>query len=278
MSDPRLTPSNARVTAAHLPAPSEGQNRVTGSPMQVSCPVVDLCRSPGGARDRQLLWGDRVTVYETREGWCFVQAEKDGYVGYIPAETVSPAHEATHLVSARATHVYSAPDMKSPDRLNLSFGSRIAVGAVSGGFAEIEEGFLPVQHLSPIGVALADPVEVAARFLGTPYLWGGNSHLGVDCSGLVQAAVLACGMDCPGDSDMQAESLGVLLPAGSEIQRGDLLFWKGHVGLVAGPDTLLHANAFHMATAYEPLEEAISRIKTQGDGPVTAHRRLSVTG
>lgn len=278
MTDRRLTPVNDRVAAAHLGDAPANLARVTGEPRRVAVPVADLCRDPGGARDRQLLFGEEVRVYETRDGWCFVQAEKDGYVGYLRQDGLAVPRGATHWVSAASTHLYVRPDIKSPDRMALSFGSRLSVDAVTGAFAETRDGFAPLAHLSPLGTVLSDPLDVARRFLGTPYLWGGNSRSGIDCSGLVQAAFLACGAACPGDSDLQETALGPPLEPGTPPERGDLLFWKGHVAMVGDPDTILHANAFHMAVAFEPLRAALDRIRAQGDGDVTSHVRPSLTG
>lgn len=274
MSDRRTTPVNARVAAAHLAGRVAAPRFVEGEPASVIAPVAELLAAPEGARDRQLLFGAPVTVYERRDGWAFVQAEADGYVGYL-AETClgEPAHP-THRVAAHATHLYPAADMKRRERRALSLGARVVVTGVSGRFAETPGGFVPSCHLAPLDTPEADPVAVAARLLGTPYLWGGNSAFGIDCSGLVQIACTACGIVCPGDSDMQEAALGRPLGEDAPLRRGDLLFWKGHVAWVADPETLLHANAHHMAVTEEPLREALARIEAQGDGPVTARKRL----
>ncbi len=241
---------------------------------QIHPPVVDLLRRPDGPRDRQLLAGDSVEVLDTNAGWSHVRVDKDTYEGFVRSEVLNVHKEPTHWVSTLATHAYARPDMKSPDRLSLSFGSRVTALSANGDFVETEYGYIPHSHLSETGILLTDPVEVAAKFLGTPYLWGGNSRLGLDCSGLVQAALLACGHACPGDSVDQEQIVGTLLAPGTPPQRGDLMFWKGHVAWVADAGTLLHANAYHMAVRYEPLGPAIDRIQSQGNGPVTAHKRL----
>jgi cell wall-associated NlpC family hydrolase len=241
---------------------------------RVAVPVADLLRAPGGARERQLLWGEEAEVLEPSGSWLRVRALKDGYEGWLPGSVLARPEQATHRVCAPATHLYEAPDFKSRDLHALSFGALLQVTRPSGRFARTPHGFVPLAHLAPIGHAQDDPVKVAELFLGTPYLWGGNSRAGIDCSGLVQAALLACGTPCPGDSGPQEAELGTALPEGTRPERGDLLFWKGHVALVRDPGTLIHANAHHMAVALEPLQEAVARIAAQGDGPVTAHKRL----
>ncbi len=257
MSDPRLTPDPARITK-HEKA-------------SVAYPVADLRRAPNGVRDRQVLYGDLVTVLNDAEGWSYVQAAKDGYCGYVVSEMLGPFVTPTHIVNAPATHAYDQASFKSADRLSLSHNSRVEVIAQTDRFAQTQLGFVPLVHLSPVQKTASDPASVARHYLGTPYLWGGNSRWGIDCSGLVQAALLACAIPCPGDSDMQ-EKLGQ--EADGTYQRNDLLFWKGHVALVTDAETLIHANASAMATVYEPIKAAIKRISDQGDGPVTAHRRL----
>lgn len=274
MSDRRRTPANARVAHSSLRGTLEDVAFTDGTPAQIALPVADLCAAPNGARDRQCLYGETVQVLETHEGWSFVQTTKDAYVGYLPDAALAPARTATHWVSAPASHLYEAPDFKSRDRMALSFGSLLTVTDTSGRFLETPDGFLPAVHARPLSDAANDPAAIAELFLGTPYLWGGNSRFGIDCSGLVQAALTACNLPCPGDSDMQQAETGIALPPSTAPQRNDLLFWKGHVALVVNDTTLIHANAYHMAVAFEGISEAIARIEAQGDGPVTAHKRL----
>jgi len=251
------------------------------APHLIGWPLVDLRRAPEGARDRQLLMGEAVEIMPPSSSgltrgaprWVAVKALRDGYPGYIPEAALSTG-SVNHRVRARATHAYSAPDFKSTECLSLSFGARLEVLGEEGRFAETPQGYVPRAHLTPLAERESDPVSIAELFLGTPYLWGGNSAFGIDCSGLVQAGCLACGLPCPGDSGDQEAALGETLPDDAPLQRGDLLFWRGHVGWVADPGTLLHANVHHMAVAYEPLQAAISRIAAQGDGPVTARKRL----
>ena len=273
MTDRRQTPANARVMSEALADDGSGRERVRPVQMQIGAPLTDLLRSPEGPRDRQLLRGDTVDLLEVRDGMAFVQAYKDGYVGYVARADLMDPVTNTHRVITPATHLYEKPDLKSRDLASLSFGSQIIVNDWVDGFAATTGGFVPAQHLRETGDRFLDPIPLAELFLGTPYLWGGNSRAGIDCSGLVQAACLACGIPCPGDSDQQQAQLGTALPADTMPERGDLLFWKGHVAWVVSPDTILHANAHTMSTNYENLTDAIARI-AQTDGPVTAHKRL----
>ncbi|WP_322867639.1 C40 family peptidase [Aquicoccus sp. G2-2] len=243
---------------------------------QVAVPVADLLHAPDGRRERQVLCGADVTVLERRDGWANVRTAADGYGGYLRETDLRASADVTHWVSARATHAYPVADFKAQELLGLSLGSRVRVIAEGRMFFETDQGFIPRVHLRALTELERDPVSVAERFLRTPYLWGGNSAFGIDCSGLVQAGCRACGIACPGDSGVQAAELGVCL--GDEaLLRGDLLFWKGHVAWVVDEAVLLHANVHHMAVAYEALDAAVERIGRQGDGPVTARKRLEIS-
>lgn len=257
MTDKRAKPDPDRITKRDL--------------AQVVVPLADLCRTPDGPRERQLIYGDAVTLFRENDGWGYVQSTKDGYCGYIRLSALGDVSSPTHKVSAPATHVYAKPDFKSPDVMSLSFASHLRVTDQIGKFAQTEVGFVPLTHLLQISDTATDPADIATLFLGTPYLWGGNSRWGLDCSGLVQAALLACGIPCPGDSDQQ-QAIGV--PAAKPYQRNDLIFWEGHVALVVDTETLIHANAHTMSVTLEPIVATTRRIADQGDGTVTAHRRV----
>lgn len=271
--DRRLTPATDRVALESLRGVIERPAYTPGRPARLAVPLADLTDAPDGRRDRQVNFGADMTVIETRGGWSFVQMDLDGYCGWLPAPALTPTPTAdlppiTHRVSAPATHVYPAPDMKRPEQAGLSLGARLSVIGVEGRFARLATGgFVPVQHIGDRPAP--DPVPVAESLAGTPYLWGGNSRWGIDCSGLVQAALSACGVPCPGDSDLQRAAF----PAVETIRRGDLLFWPGHVALAVSPDRMIHATAWAMAVVVEAIPEAMARIDAAGDGPFLGIRR-----
>lgn len=277
MTDRRLTPATPRVAHESLrgrvPAPAYTE----GEAAEIAVPLADLCDAPGGARDRQLLLGDSFRVIERVAGHAFGMAAKDGYCGWVATAALGPGTGVTHVVASLGTHLYPAPRVQAPAYGSLTLGCRLGVTGQTGAFAETPHGWVPATHLRPLGAWHDDPAGVAVMFLGVPYLWGGNSRDGLDCSGLVQAAMLACGRACPADSDLQRAAFPPLAPD-APLARGDLVFWKGHVGMMLDGATLIHANGHHMATVAEPLSAATDRIAQNGGGPLIARRRPGAGG
>lgn len=258
---------------------------VDGEPAHVTSSVADLKRKPdrSGPTDSQILMGEDIRIFDRSAGWCWVQAEADGYVGYIEeaACAAGPA-KPSHRVVAPRTFLYPGADLKFPPLAALSAGSRLAIAGEAetrGTLYYLLEagGAVIARHCLPDGdVVTKDYVSIAEDFLETPYLWGGRSGFGIDCSGLLQLSLALAGIAAPRDSDMQAASLGEAIDAGAgqpSLRRGDFVFWKGHAGMMEDTATLLHANGNTMSVTHEPLDEAITRIESQYGAP-SAYRRL----
>lgn len=280
--DPRSTPARADLAAKHLEGKVPATRYVEGRVLEVIAPTAPLRREPrpDAALDTEALKGERVTIYDAdEEGWSWGQLVADGYVGWLPSAVLAPPGPTpTHKVAALRTLVFPGPSIKLPPLEALPLGATLAVAHVKDRIAVTTSGaYLPAAHLAPIDSYEPDFVAVAERFVGVPYLWGGKTALGLDCSGLVQVALTASGIACPRDSDMQEAALGERVAAAgasSDRQRGDLVFWKGHVAIVRDRKSLLHANAFHMAVAIEPLADALARISAAGS-EVTSVRRIA---
>ena len=275
--DPRLTPARSDLAASHLRGKVEAAHFADGVVQEVVAGQAPVRSGPshGATMLTEALMGERVTVYETDEdGWAWGQLVNDGYVGWLPAAALlTPGSEPTHKVAALRTLVFPGPSIKLPPAEALPLGARIAVVREDANFAiTASGGYVPKRHLTPLDAAEPDFVAIAERFLGTPYLWGGKTSLGLDCSGLVQVALTACGVTCPRDSDMQEAALGKSVSLAG-LQHGDLIFWKGHVAIARGRNSIIHANAFHMAVAIEPVAESLARIGAAGS-QVTSARRL----
>jgi cell wall-associated NlpC family hydrolase len=239
--------------------------------MRVNRPVIDLRETPDGPRISQLLFGESFSVEKQRNSHCFGRAAC-GYQGWLPEAALETSRAASAYVSAMASYIYAKPDMKSEPRLRLPFGAKVKALGTDGAYTRLPEGYVFTAHLRT--APLPDFVATATGFLGVPYLWGGRSSLGIDCSGLVQTVLQAAGLNVPRDTGPQSETIGKALPDHATLQRGDLIFWKGHVGLMQDATTLLHATAFSMSVITEPLAETVARVKAQGYGDITARRRL----
>jgi len=277
--DPRITPVRPDLAAAHLRGKVDAARFVEGVVHQVIDTLAPLRREPqhDAPLDTEALHGERVIVYERNsEGWVWGQLERDNYVGFLPANALMlPLSRPTHRVSTQRTFIYPIADIKTPPLNALSFGSLIVIKRVESEFAISDRGAIIAKHLTPLDRFEVDFIASARKFLGVPYLWGGRSSTGIDCSGLVQLSLQAAGIECPRDSDMQAEIGKPVSFFGDlkNLRRGDLIYWKGHIGLVTDDMKFLHANAFHMAVAEEPLKDAIERIRADGS-EVLAVRRL----
>ncbi len=259
--DRRLTPFSGRTALTSLRGQVAADQYTDGEAARIAAPLADLLARPDGPRDRQLQRGEAVLVIERTDRHAFVRADKDGYCGWLALSALTPDHPVSHWLRAPASHLYPTPSLKRRELAQIGFGTLLQITDTDGAFARTHDGlFVPTAHLAPIGMRLEDPAAVATLFLHTPYLWGGNSRAGIDCSGLVQAALLACGIPCPGDSDQQWSMVGRVLAAEEPARRGDLLFWKGHVAMLTDPASLIHANAHHMAVTDEPVETAMARI------------------
>jgi Bacterial dipeptidyl-peptidase Sh3 domain/NlpC/P60 family len=280
MDDPRLTPARGDLAAKYLEGKVKAARFVEGEVFEIADGLAPLREGPSSdaMQISQALKGERVTIYDRNgEGFAWGQLNSDGYVGWLPDRALAkPLAMPTHKVTALRTFAFPGPSIKLPPVETLSMGAMLTVTREDGAFAVTREGwYLPRPHLGGIGAMAADFVAVAERFVGTPYLWGGKSSIGIDCSGLVQVALNAAGTGCPRDSDMQRDGLGRALSAAEakHLQRGDLIFWKGHAAIVRDADSIVHANAHHMAAVVENTRDAIARIKAAGN-EIAAIKRL----
>jgi cell wall-associated NlpC family hydrolase len=279
--DPRINAFRPDIADERLSGLVEAARFVPGDDSYVHLDRVPLYLEPSFDAELQTeaLTGEGIRIFEIHDGWAWGQLFTDGYVGYLPLEGLSPGYMApTHRVTALRTFIYSAPDLKSPPQELLSMMGQIWVSGEASEFYELSSGgYVFKGHVAPTDWHERDFVAVAERFTGTPYLWGGRTSLGLDCSALVQLSLMSSGVVCRRDSYLQQGTLGEALSDLtdlSQLERGDFVFWKGHVGIMVDRDNLLHANAHHMAVAREPLIKAVERIRGSGSGEITALRRL----
>ncbi len=275
-SDPRTLLARPDLADERLEGLVRAERFAAVRPMRCAAGIAVIRRAPdeGSEQQDQLLFGESFDVLDDQDGWCWGQAARDGYVGFVWRDQLAPQGGApSHRIGALRTFGYCRPDLKSATLGSFSLNALVRAGRSENGFVEAgEAGWIHAGHLAPIGEFDTDFTATAERFLGSPYLWGGRDSLGLDCSGLIQQAFYACGRGCPRDTDQQMAAFDRPAPL-SELSRGDLVFWRGHVGVMLDGLTLLHANAFHMAVAIEPLAAAVTRIKSSGSGELMALRR-----
>lgn len=269
--DPRLTPARPDVAADFLKGKVDAGRFVKGQPRQVTRSRAPLTARSDAAcpLSTELLFGETFTVYDEAEGWAWGQAAVDGYVGYVPLGALGRGSPPTHRISALSSHVYPEPDLKSRPVDALYMTSTVSVaGGNEKGFAPLAGGgWISARHLSPVGMPWGAVPDIAKQFLGAPYLWGGRTVAGIDCSGLVQIALAAAGITCPRDTDMQANALEPRLPPDTPPEAGDIVYFPAHVGFMVDETNLLHANATHMAVTIDPLSDVIEIIAGETDKP-----------
>lgn len=279
--DPRRNAFRADLAAKSLEGTVNAERYVAGEPAFVVRASVPLRKAPDAKRgfETEALFGESLTIYDEAQGWAWVQLTHDGYVGYVPVDALQRGTiDPTHRIQTLGTFLYGTPDIKSPPLMHLAMNALIAASGGAEKFLELEGGgFVYAHHAAPLGRYERDFVAIAEGFVGVPYLWGGRTHIGLDCTGLVQTSLQAAGFAAPRDTDMQQVELGSSVPVAGDLEglkRGDLVFWKGHVGIMVDGVLMVHANAHHMMVAVEPLSEAAQRIARTGS-EVAAIKRLS---
>lgn len=278
--DARLTPARSDIAAAHLKDVVRAPRYVEGNVLAADRGLIALRATPSATSrlETQILFGEQFTVYDENDSWAWGQCAFDGYVGYVERRLLGPPHGASsHRVRARFSHIYAAADVKSPALRSLPMNAKLSISTAGPKFAALSKGgFVPTAHIEPLATVAADFVSVAEQLLGVPYLWGGRSPEGIDCSGLVQSALERSGVNAPRDSDMQERVLGKAVHGGpaAPLRRGDLVFWSDHVGMMCDDETLLHANSHCMMVAREKLADVVGRNRSAGSA-VTSVRRLN---
>jgi cell wall-associated NlpC family hydrolase len=286
--DPRRHAYREDMAASGLSDKVQAPRYVDGVTQQVIAARAPLRSAPKfhAPLMTEALHGEAVTVYDSKDGWIWGQLKRDGYVGYIPADHLSSnVFKPTHAVRVRATYIFPSPDIKTPPIDMLTFGARTAADGREGRFLSLARGgYIFAEHCVGAGDKLKDYVRAAERLVGTPYLWGGKTSLGLDCSALVQLSLHAAGIDCPRDTDMQESEVGEAVEGIIDdgalkggLERGDLIFWKGHVAIAQSSDWIVHASGQQMETVMEPVRHAIERIGQSWGKPTSVKRPSNET-
>nr|WP_325253024.1 C40 family peptidase [Amylibacter sp.] len=273
MTDRRLWRANGRVAHSSLQGQLQGVTFTDGTPLRICVPVADVLAAPDGALDRQLIYGDGFTVLEFRDGFAFGFETCSGYVGTVLATELADLPEPTHRVTSFGAHLYPERSIKTVPVMTLPFDGMLACFDLRDGFWRTAHGYVPAQQVAPVTAVDPDTAQTALRFLGVPYLWGGDSNQGIDCSGLIHAALRAAGRECPRDSDQQAAFFEEI-PEGSALQRGDLVFWAGHVAMMLDAETIVHANGYHMMVTVEKLDAVAARIQAAEGKEISKRARV----
>ncbi len=264
---------------------------------QIIRPAAPMRTKPShqSGLETEALFGEEVSILEEKGDWVRARLETDGYEAWLEKCTLGQLPKPTHRINVVRALITSGKDIKTPNLGYLPFGALVAVAGTADGVAEIAlgnrdgngdgngnvgggRGYIPARHTAPLDAPLdaqfADWVQCAEQFLGVPYRWGGRDSIGMDCSALVQLALMAGGMTAPRNSGDQFRTLGATLPEGAALKRGDLIFWRGHVGIMQDAERLLHANAWHGMVASEALSDARTRIQ-KTEGAITRMARMA---
>lgn len=270
LPDPNVNAYRPDLASTRLTGKVKARRYVDGERRQARHGTVPLRQAPAAdARQvSELLFGEAFVVLEDKDGWAWGQCEDDDYVGYVESEALrAEPLQPTHRIGALRAHVFSDPDLKSPPLHCVSHGSLVTVTERSGRYAGLAEGgWVHEAALAETDTVEPDFVATALRYLGVPYLWGGRSALGLDCSGLVQVALNRAGIACPRDCYMQVDGVGEGVPPDGPYRRGDLVVFSGHCGLMVDDGAIIHANATAMCVSVDPLTAVAEIVKGQSDG------------
>jgi cell wall-associated NlpC family hydrolase len=284
--DPRLTPAGPSLALSSLKGKVSSETFTDGIQATIIHPNVSIKANPApnAANVSEMLFGEHLTVIKASDGWAWIQANLDDYVGFVPvAAYTNKSLTPTHRVSEPLTHLYGSSDMKLPALMPLPMGSQVQVkGSIDKGFVEVTNsysgdntsGWIYESHLSPLNTKPKNFTDVAEKFLGSPYLWGGRTMAGIDCSALVQMAAIMASIPCPRDTDMQLAAFKNDIRGDEPLKRGDVLFFHGHVVIMVDEKNIIHANGFVMKVMIEPLADLIERQKKIHSDPVIGRKRL----